>query len=206
MHFPVGHEPLQSADGNGFVHLAAVAGRLARVRADPADGERKGQALADLGQRFGILAVGHQTHVGPNVQVGWTGSLTNRHVFFENIVLARRGIEEVDGRPEAEPFVEIVIEVDGAHLDTGFAVVALFPIHAGRPLPDGKPVASVFRLRFLNLRVGDDPHIGMLPKRRHVRVRQPGPIDHQASLGDASPPQTRRRFHQDHLPTCLRLR
>jgi hypothetical protein len=53
--------------------------------------------------------------------------------------------------------------------------------------------------------VGDDPHVGMLLERLKVGIHKSRPIGHEMCLGDATSSKTRRRFHQDHLPTCFRL-
>jgi len=47
------------------------------VRTHPADGEGEGKAFTDLGQGFGVLAVGNEPHVGADVQVGRAGGLAD---------------------------------------------------------------------------------------------------------------------------------
>ena len=69
VHLPVRGEPLDHIDAHRLVHVASAAHALARVRADAADGQRHGDALADGLQRSGIVAARDLFDVPGNVDL-----------------------------------------------------------------------------------------------------------------------------------------
>src|SRR5579863_1671508 len=64
---PLGQEPFQGTDGNGFVDFAAPAGCLAWVSADAAADARHGVGIARIAIGFFKTAVCNERDVAPGV-------------------------------------------------------------------------------------------------------------------------------------------
>src|SRR5208337_4691236 len=171
LHFMVGNVALKSTDGDRFVHISPVAGGFAGMRAHTADGERKREAFPYFCKRLIIFAVSNESNVRADIQVRRAGRLANRHIFLEDVEIARIRVEEIDRRTEPDALVEVIIHIDRAHPYALAAAVAFFEVHPGGFAPDAKSVRSVFSGGFFHLSVCDDADVRVFFRRFAVRVR-----------------------------------
>ena len=106
----VGQEPFDLADGQGFILVAPVALRFARVRADPAADGRKRVVPPDQGQRLGEFPFAGQSQITLDVDPGGAGADARGLAPFVHHEGAGHGLGErpVDRRALGEAGIESI--------------------------------------------------------------------------------------------------
>ena len=151
---PVGHKPLQGHDVDRLVHLAAAAGVLAAVVADPPADGGEGVVFQDGAVSVGVASLGDEGHVALGALVDGAGVTAGRCAqLLDGVGVGDGlGIELVDGMPFGEAAVEVVQQSDGAGGRAIAAAGALLHVHVAWMLLHGN--GEVTRLAFDALHVG----------------------------------------------------
>ena len=162
---PIGHKPLQGADGKGLIDLGPPQTLLlAGMRADPPDDPRKGELLPDDLQGPGVLAGSDGPHIFPHIEMDGTPRGTGGVPPVDHM---RRGdglgVIDVDGLAAGQPLVVFTAYLQRTILMAYSTAGTLRRVHPLGMTQDGGPKGPGLSLQPQQLGKGDELDVGVAP-------------------------------------------
>jgi hypothetical protein len=133
----ISHKPLQSANGNGLIHLTPSAGGLTRMGTDATDGSGEGQGPEDDLHGLLVFALGNEGHISMGVYLVRATIGTGGTITLVNHVSPWDGLRVgfVGGLPGTDTLIELAGHSYRANLGTITATGALVQMNIARLFP-----------------------------------------------------------------------
>jgi hypothetical protein len=199
--YPIGHESLQSADGDRAVQLPSIAVIFTGMITDPSHGGREGVILFDHLERFPVAPSLDQSNIALGACLGWTGVLARARTSFsyQESIWHRLRIGAVDRLPLVQSSIEFIREENGANFRTVIAAGTFLQVDVARTFPDLGPKTPGLPFERKQLGVWGDLDVEMSACLDQFR----GEDTHRAVVGGKSlvelrhgPTNGRRRFQK----------